>query len=70
MFQVVLQSWGASVTAPHHRGCQQKPPSWGACDAPCDVPSVTKVSFFDNLVKKLDSSWSSYKKYLVFNTYP
>ena len=29
-----------------------------------------KVSFFNNLVKKLDSGWSSKKKYLVFNTCP
>ena len=30
----------------------------------------TKISFVDNFVKKLDSSWSSQKKYLVFPTYP
>ena len=26
----------------------------------------TKMSFVDNFVKNLDSSWSSQKKYLVF----
>ena len=30
----------------------------------------TKMSFFDNFVEKIDSGWSSQKKYLVFPTYP
>ena len=30
----------------------------------------TKMSLFDNFVKKLDSGWSSQKKYMVFPTYP
>ena len=30
----------------------------------------TKLSFFDNFVKKLVSGWSSWKKYLVFPIYP
>ena len=32
-----------------------------ASDAPCDAPSDAKVSFFDNLLKKLDSNSSSQK---------
>ena len=30
----------------------------------------TKVTIFENLMKKLDSSWSSENKYLVLNTSP
>ena len=44
--------------------------SQGASDNPCDVPSDAKVSFFDNLLKKLDSGSSSQKKYLVFVPIP
>ena len=46
---------GCPFPPPHHRGCQQRPPSQGASNAPCDTPppSDAKVSFFDNLVKNL-----------------
>ena len=52
MFKVVLQSWGASVTAPITGGVDGCPLSWGASDTPVMPPSDAKVSFFDNLVKK------------------
>ena len=66
MFRVGLQSQEASVTAPHHGGA-----SHGGIQFPHDTPppSDAKVSFFDNLLGKLDSGSISQKKYLVFHTY-
>ena len=57
-----------------HREHLSLPPIMGsiteASDALCNTPSDAKVSFFDNLLKKLDSCSSSQKKYLVFCTCP
>ena len=61
MFIVVFWSHGVSVTAPHHRGHLLPPPIMGDVTGASDAPHYAKVSFFDNLLKKLDSSSSSQK---------
>ena len=60
--------WGICCCPPPITGASVTTPSWGALDAPRDAPDDAKVSFFDNLLKKLDSSSSFQKKYLVFHT--
>ena len=60
-FLELLYSHGHLSLPPCHGGHPLLLPSWG-CLMPCDIPSDAKVSFFDNLLKKLDSGSSSQKK--------
>ena len=66
MSRVVLWSWGASVAVPHHGDICHCLPSQRVSQGVFDTPSDAKVSFFENLVKKFDSSSSSQKKIFGF----
>ena len=58
MFRVVLWSLGTSVTTPCHGGCPTPPMT---------PPSDAIVSFFDNLLKKLDKTAQVLRKNIWFS---